>query len=223
MHDQSAGTLVSSILNFGSLCFSRDLPALKSLASSLLADASLAATQHPYGFLVFRIPYSDQIALRCHVWQVGTRDLQQPVWPIHSHPETVHSAIVAGAITHKTYSVEQVDSSDHVIYSVSYKRECSTLDRTGSYVSAALATSDILPATKTYTLKPNTFHSVHVASMSFACTLAMTERDPNTANQGAVVGSSAFEHDHLEFKRRAVNSATRSSALLELQRQLNAI
>jgi hypothetical protein len=198
---------------------SRDLASIRSLVSQLLADDSSVATLHPYGFIVFKLNYSKSISLRCHIWPSNSRHFQHPIWPIHSHPETVRSAVIVGTITHRTYKVSEVQRSDYELYAVSYASTLSKLVRTGRYVSATRVSSDLLGPSKNYALAPNIFHSVHVPDSSFACTLALTQRS-STGHAGSVVGRSDYGRDQLDFNREIVDTRIRNSALIELQERL---
>lgn len=157
---------------------------------------------HPYGFIVVHLgKLSDGSgSLRFHMWPYGDRVMQEPHWPIHSHPWDLVSLVLCGSIRHETY--RQRLGAQYRAYSVDYRDDASLLLATDTVCTADLLDAATLRAGSSYLLRAGDLHAAAAPPGSVTATLVATSA---TSGPPTVVLGDLEASSRLVFTRSQVS------------------
>jgi hypothetical protein len=181
------------------------LPALefRQILTSNVFSHNLTGTWHPYGFAVFRLGRSvDGRTMRLHIWPEFQRQMQQPEWPIHSHPWQLDSYVLIGAVVQKQFDVEADARGDQCLYRVGYSQDCSVLERSPYRVKSALVHEIRVEPGQSYSVPHGQFHASLVSCDVYAATIVTVP--PSTPADAYVLGDPSGD-ERYEFKRRQLS------------------
>jgi hypothetical protein len=140
-------------------------------AQENVSDALLNGTyNHPEGFCSIPLgKLSQQAMIRLHLWTAHHRNAVE--WLAHSHSWDVHSMVLHGEVTNRTFDISRSELGPQRLYKAPYTANGHVLEETSVSVVARELEAYTYSAGRSYHVLHGTFHSTQIQTVPLAATL----------------------------------------------------
>ncbi|MFL5740851.1 MAG: hypothetical protein ACJ75B_11580 [Flavisolibacter sp.] len=183
---------------YKSLEAERPVQEVKRNILSCFPDFKIIAKYHPLGFYAFTLGKLDDIVtVRLHVWPVEAK-VQNENLLIHNHVFNFKSLVLFGAITNKTYTVQESNEGDGNLFKVEYFEKGSRLTKlAGNYRLLPPVITQVSEG-QYYSVMSTEFHESLNTGKRFSVTILYTK---SVSNSTPLVFGKNFKEDSIEFER----------------------